>query len=90
MFDLYADSKRKPGIDPDDQKIGTLKETDAGYHTAETFWLAATLSKKAKRRRAISLIQTLTIFPSQKMDRSQLWKMEKPGTDLPMRLTAAT
>ena len=90
VFDLYADFNANQEYDPDDQKIGTLKETEQAIIRRKTFWLAATLSKKAKRRRAISLTQTLTIFPSQKMDRSQLWKMEKPGTDLPMRLTAAT
>ena len=31
VFDLYADSNANQEYDPDDQKIGTLKETDAGY-----------------------------------------------------------
>ena len=90
MFDLYADSNANQEYDPDDQKIGTLKETDAGYHTAENLLAGGYFIKESKAPEAISLTQTLTIFPSQKMDRSQLWKMEKPGTDLPMRLTVAT
>ena len=90
VFDLYADFNANQEYDPDDQKIGTLKETDAGYHTAENLLAGGYFIKESKAPEAISLTQTLTIFPSQKMDRSQLWKMEKPGTDLPMRLTAAT
>ena len=90
VFDLYADSNANQEYDPDDQKIGTLKETDAGYHTAENLLAGGYFIKESKAPEGFSLTQTLTIFPSQKMDRSQLWKMEKPGTDLPMRLTVAT
>lgn len=90
MFDLYADSNANQEYDPDDQKIGTLKETDAGYHTAENLLAGGYFIKESKAPEGYQPDSNAYYFPSQKMDRSQLWKMEKPGTGLPMRLTAAT
>ena len=48
MFDLYADSNANQEYDPDDQKIGTLKETDAGYHTAENLLAGGYFIKESK------------------------------------------
>ncbi len=48
VFDLYADSNANQEIDPDDQKIGTLKETDAGYHTAENLLAGGYFIKESK------------------------------------------
>lgn len=90
VFDLYADSNANQEYDPDDQKIGTLKETDAGYHTAENLLAGGYFIKESKAPEGYQPDSNAYYFPSQKMDRSQLWKMEKPGTGLPMRLTAAT
>lgn len=35
VFDLYADANGNQEFDSEDTKIGALKESDAGYHTAE-------------------------------------------------------
>ncbi|MEI3132716.1 MAG: SpaA isopeptide-forming pilin-related protein [[Ruminococcus] torques] len=35
VFDLYEDANGNKELDSEDTKIGTLKESDAGYHTAE-------------------------------------------------------
>lgn len=48
VFDLYADSNANQEYDPDDQKIGTLKETDAGYHTAENLLAGGYFIKESK------------------------------------------
>lgn len=48
VFDLYADSNANQEYDPDDQKISTLKETDAGYHTAENLLAGGYFIKESK------------------------------------------
>ena len=48
VFDLYADSNANQEYDPDDQKIGTLKETDASYHTAENLLAGGYFIKESK------------------------------------------
>ena len=48
VFDLYEDTNGNKEFDSEDTKIGTLKETDAGYHTAEGLLAKGYFVKESK------------------------------------------
>ena len=48
VFDLYEDTNGNKEFDSEDTKIGTLKETDAGYHTAESLLAKGYFVKESK------------------------------------------
>lgn len=48
MFDLYEDTNGNKDFDSEDTKIGTLKESDAGYHTAEDLLAKGYFVKESK------------------------------------------
>ena len=48
VFDLYEDANGNKEFDSEDTKIGTLKESDAGYHTAENLLAKGYFVKESK------------------------------------------
>ena len=48
VFDLYEDANGNKEFDSEDTKIGTLKESDAGYHTAEGLLAKGYFVKESK------------------------------------------
>ena len=48
VFDLYEDANGNKEFDSEDTKIGTLKESDAGYHTAEDLLAKGYFVKESK------------------------------------------
>ena len=48
VFDLYEDANGNKEFDSEDTKVGTLKESDAGYHTAEGLLAKGYFVKESK------------------------------------------
>ena len=48
VFDLYEDANGNKEFDSEDMKIGTLKESEAGYHTAEGLLAKGYFVKESK------------------------------------------
>ena len=71
VFDLYADANGNQEYDPDDQdrhaERNRCRLSYGGKPSVGGYFI-----KESGSAGGLSPIQTLTIFPSQKMDRSQL------------------
>lgn len=61
-FELYADTNSNKEFDSEDTKIGTLKETDAGYHTAERLLAGGYFVKESKAPEGYQLDENAYYF----------------------------
>lgn len=61
-FELYADTNNNKEFDSEDTKIGTLKETDAGYHTAEGLFAGGYFIKESKAPEGYQLDENAYYF----------------------------
>ncbi len=64
VFDLYEDANGNKEFDSEDTKIGTLKETDAGYHTAEGLLAKGYFVKESKAPEGYQLDENAYYFES--------------------------
>ncbi len=62
VFDLYEDANGNKEFDSEDTKIGTLKETDAGYHTAEGLLAKGYFVKESKAPEGYQLDENAYYF----------------------------
>ena len=62
VFDLYEDTNGNKEFDSEDTKIGTLKETDAGYHTAENLLAKGYFVKESKAPEGYQLDENAYYF----------------------------
>lgn len=62
VFDLYADANGNQEFDSEDTKIGTLKESDAGYHTAENLLAGGYFIKESKAPEGYQLDENAYYF----------------------------
>ena len=62
VFDLYEDSNGNKEFDSEDTKIGTLKESDAGYHTAENLLAKGYFVKESKAPEGYQLDENAYYF----------------------------
>ena len=62
VFDLYEDANGNREFDSEDTKIGTLKETDAGYHTAEGLLAKGYFVKESKAPEGYQLDENAYYF----------------------------
>ena len=62
VFDLYEDTNGNKEFDSEDTKIGTLKESDAGYHTAEGLLAKGYFVKESKAPEGYQLDENAYYF----------------------------
>ena len=62
VFDLYEDANGNKEFDSEDTKIGTLKESDAGYHTAEGLLAKGYFVKESKAPEGYQLDENAYYF----------------------------
>lgn len=62
VFDLYEDANGNKELDSEDTKIGTLKESDAGYHTAEGLLAKGYFVKESKAPEGYQLDENAYYF----------------------------
>ena len=62
VFDLYEDTNGNKEFDSEDTKIGTLKESDAGYHTAEDLLAKGYFVKESKAPEGYQLDENAYYF----------------------------
>ncbi|MCX4324686.1 MAG: class B sortase, partial [Lachnospiraceae bacterium] len=62
VFDLYEDANGNKEFDSEDTKIGTLKESDAGYHTAENLLAKGYFMKESKAPEGYQLDENAYYF----------------------------
>ena len=62
VFDLYEDANGNKEFDSEDTKIGTLKESDAGYHTAENLLAKGYFVKESKAPEGYQLDENAYYF----------------------------
>ena len=62
VFDLYEDANGNKEFDSEDTKIGTLKESDAGYHTAEGLLAKSYFVKESKAPEGYQLDENAYYF----------------------------
>ena len=62
VFDLYADANGNQEFDNEDTKIDTLKESDAGYHTAENLLAGGYFIKESKAPEGYQLDENAYYF----------------------------
>ena len=62
VFDLYEDANSNKEFDSEDTKIGTLKESDAGYHTAENLLAKGYFVKESKAPEGYQLDENAYYF----------------------------
>ena len=62
VFDLYEDANSNKEFDSEDTKIGTLKESDAGYHTAEGLLAKGYFVKESKAPEGYQLDENAYYF----------------------------
>lgn len=62
VFDLYEDANGNKEFDSEDMKIGTLKESDAGYHTAEGLLAKGYFVKESKAPEGYQLDENAYYF----------------------------
>ena len=62
VFDLYEDANGNKEFDSEDMKIGTLKESEAGYHTAEGLLAKGYFVKESKAPEGYQLDENAYYF----------------------------
>ena len=62
VFDLYEDTNGNKEFDSEDMKIGTLKESEAGYHTAEGLLAKGYFVKESKAPEGYQLDENAYYF----------------------------
>lgn len=62
VFELYEDANGNKEFDSEDTKIGTLKESDAGYHTAEGLLAKGYFVKESKAPESYQLDENAYYF----------------------------
>lgn len=62
VFELYEDANGNKEFDSEDTKIGTLKESDAGYHTAEGLLAKGYFVKESKAPEGYQLDENAYYF----------------------------
>ncbi|WP_334464414.1 class B sortase [Acutalibacter sp. JLR.KK004] len=62
VFELYEDTNGNKEFDSEDTKIGTLKESDAGYHTAEGLLAKGYFVKESKAPEGYQLDENAYYF----------------------------
>ena len=62
VFELYEDANGNKELDSEDTKIGTLKETDAGYHSAEGLLAKGYFVKESKAPEGYQLDENAYYF----------------------------
>ena len=62
VFDLYEDTNGNKEFDSEDKKTGTLKESDAGYHTAEDLLAKGYFVKESKAPEGYQLDESAYYF----------------------------
>ena len=62
VFDLYEDTNGSKELDSEDKKLGTLKEADAGYHTAENLLAGGYFIKESKAPEGYQLDENAYYF----------------------------
>ena len=62
VFDLYEDANGNKEFDSEDTKIGTLKESDTGYHTAEGLLAKGYFVKESKAPEGYQLDENAYYF----------------------------